>query len=288
MVKQNRPKYDFANISNNSRGDEASLSDSSDISATFCSVAVCRDLSLDVHEFRAEDFCTKTIILKDSKLFLVSMDADEPLKSVPPSSPAAHHQMLKIIDAGHRFFLIVYPTRIALVSKYFAEAKHSYSSTSPRSPLLLKKSDSLRSSGGGSFRRKNIHHHSSSSGGGFSGSTTGSTVLEEFKATTDFKDEAIVDVFLVSTPTTGEPDLSALVHRDYPLPSNSSAAGGKTLVDLETIHRSEKAAIETKLSPKIGELIRIEEKWIIVTKKRCFELVAKDTDFGRYVENVIF
>lgn len=87
VVKQNKPKYDFANAStssglgptkeadsSNAVTSDTGAESSSDLSGTFCSVSLTGELSLDVHEFAAQDFCSKSIVLSTSKLFLITLE----------------------------------------------------------------------------------------------------------------------------------------------------------------------------------------------------------------------
>ena len=96
VVKQHRPKYDFAGTASITSlrdpdvlsASSALSSDGSDLSAAgFCSVALDLDLTLDVHEFRAEDFSSKCIVLRDSKLFLVTIESIE--------EPKGHKKLTK-------------------------------------------------------------------------------------------------------------------------------------------------------------------------------------------------
>ena len=93
VIKQSQPKYDFStnspsSLSSSPTSSTSSLEDNNDqhhsasssstttydLTRTFCSVTLSRNFSLDVYEFGAPEFSTKSIILSGSRLFLVNIE----------------------------------------------------------------------------------------------------------------------------------------------------------------------------------------------------------------------
>ncbi|OTF82935.1 hypothetical protein BLA29_002605 [Euroglyphus maynei] len=207
--------------------------------------------------------------------------------------------------------MLVFPNRLCLISKTFSEqlnksnrmAANSGTGGSPRSPLLLKRSDSSghrrsprRSTStnvqntsnnrfGGSFRRKSPGSSPgttpSISTANLSNQTNCCSIIAEFR----FPDE-IIDVFVGNQCTHG------IGIRDYIHSKLSTTTEPKTneLINgnHEHVDHQERYLIELLSSNELdNNTIQLDEEFFIITKYSVYIVESKEKSFGRIFHSEI-
>ncbi|XP_046909415.2 uncharacterized protein LOC124490891 [Dermatophagoides farinae] len=291
----------------------------------FCNISIHNNqMLLELYEFPWQKFCTKTILLSSARLFSISlMNSDTAIgddHDDDHGSSTTKNNLLRIIDCSYRFLMLVFSNRLSLISKTFSEQSNkshrtistgsvggvrgsSITSGSPRSPLLLKRSDSSghrrspssrnfqsngNKFGGGSFRRKLPGSSRTTTPRSISMSNISNSMSTNCSAIAEFrfdeyenKSNEIIDVFLANQ----QQCTHGISIRDYLYSKLSMEIADQQQQQLD---HQERYLIELLSSTDLDQAtIQLDEEFLVVTKYSVYIIESKEKSFGRIFHSEI-
>ncbi|KAH9422381.1 hypothetical protein DERP_003056 [Dermatophagoides pteronyssinus] len=266
-------------------------------------------------------------LIISKKLFSISLtisDNDSHHHHHDNDSNSNESNLIRLIDCSYRFLLLVFPSRLCLISKTFSEQTNKSGNRmigggggggnqtvtgSPRSPLLLKRSDSSghrRSSPrhistpgtsssinrfGGSFRRKSPSNHSpgtpslSTSMSNLSNlSQSNCSIIAEFRFDDQHDSNEIIDVFVTNQYQNGinirdylQSKLLSTTTTTAEKFSNQKFDGDQ---QQQQFDHQEHYLIDLLSSDELEQgTNQLDEEFIVVTKQSVFIIESKEKSF---------